>query len=164
MIKSGNNIMMIDYDEEIVNIVTRLLELEGYDITAVSDGGAALALLEENKPNFGIQDITMVDMDGYAVCQCIREHSDIPIILVSSISIIDEEEIEKAAIDSCQHIATSSSEESLAKIREMLRGIIHPNSYPNPEFHCHALVIDLNSQKAKQASGTQILLETAGKP
>jgi len=163
MMKSGNNIMVIDYDEEIVKIVTRLLELEGYDITVVSDGRSALALLEENKPNLGIQDITMVDMDGYAVCQCIREHSEIPIILVSSIS-INEEEIEEAAIDSCQHIATSSSKKSLAKIREMLRGTIHPNSYPNPEFHCHALVIDLNPQKARQASGTQILLETAGKP
>ena len=157
MIKSGNNIMVIDYDEEIVNIVTRLLELEGYDITAVSDGGAALALLEENKPNFGIQDITMVDMDGYAVCQCIREHSEIPIILVSSIS-TDEEEIEEAATGACQHTTRFSSEELSAKIREMLRGTIYPDGYPNPEFHCHALVIDLNSQKAKQASGTQILL------
>ena len=154
MMNNGNNIMVIDYDEEIVNIVTRLLELEGYDITAVSDGGSALALLEENKPNLGIQDITMVDMDGYAVCQCIREHSEIPIILVSSI-ISDEAEIEEAATGACQHMTRSSSEELSAKIREMLRDTIHTDGYPHPEPHCHALVIDLNSQKARQAYETQ---------
>lgn len=144
-----NNVMVIDYDEEIVKIVTRMLELEGYDVTVTDDGSAALALMEENRPDSGILDIIKLDMDAYAVCQCIRENSEIPIILVTARG-SDEEEAEELDNSADHHIAKPlSTKELSSRIREMLRGAMHGDDYPQPESHCHALIIDLASHKVR---------------
>ncbi|MFH0830326.1 MAG: response regulator [Candidatus Aenigmatarchaeota archaeon] len=78
-------ILVVDDDRDLLRIVTRTLELEGYDAVPAADGKSALALFEERQPNLVVLDIMMPDMDGYEVLARIRERSNVPVIMLTAI-------------------------------------------------------------------------------
>jgi DNA-binding response OmpR family regulator len=59
------------------------LEQEGYQVITASDGQIGLLLFYENPPDLVILDITMPVMDGWQVCQQIRQTSPVPIIILT---------------------------------------------------------------------------------
>jgi len=66
-----------------------LLEQHGYRVTTVNDGRPALALLGQHHPALILSDINMPKMNGYELCQHIKEDErlrDIPVILLTSLS------------------------------------------------------------------------------
>ncbi len=77
-------VMVVDDDKDIQRIVSRALELEGFDVVIAGDGNSALTLLEERKPKLVILDITMPRLDGYSVIKAIRKHHDTPIIMLTA--------------------------------------------------------------------------------
>ncbi len=77
-------IMVVDDDKDIRRMVSRALELEGFDVAVAGDGNSALTLLEERMPKLVILDITMPGLDGYSVIESIREHYNIPIIMLTA--------------------------------------------------------------------------------
>ncbi|CAN93328.1 unnamed protein product [Sorangium cellulosum So ce56] len=58
-------ILIVDDDQEIREMLEITLEEEGYDVLSASDGEAALALLERNRPNLILLDMRMPVMDGW---------------------------------------------------------------------------------------------------
>ena len=77
-------VMVVDDDIRILRMMKRMLELEGFQTAAVSGGEAALKTFEKESPDLILLDIMMPDIDGYAVCQRIREFSQVPIIMVTA--------------------------------------------------------------------------------
>jgi len=82
--KNCPSIMVVDDDQEMLRILKRTLELEGYDVAIAADGSSALALLEEWKPDLVILDIIMPGMDGFQVLDLIRQRSSIPVIMLTA--------------------------------------------------------------------------------
>jgi DNA-binding response OmpR family regulator len=76
--------MVIDDDREMLKLLNRTLELEGFDATGVSDGNSALTLLKEIAPDLVILDIMMPGLDGFQTLDLIRERSDIPVIMLTA--------------------------------------------------------------------------------
>lgn len=76
--------MVVDDDREMLRMLNRALELEGYDVAVTVDGSSALALLEERSPDLIILDIMMAGADGFEVLQVIRQRSNIPIIMLTA--------------------------------------------------------------------------------
>jgi len=56
---AGEAILIVDDEEGIRSLLTRLLESDGYQVTAVGDGETAIALLEERRFNVGIVDLVL---------------------------------------------------------------------------------------------------------
>ena len=77
-------VMMVDEDQEILSMLTRLNNLAGNDATKAADGKTALELLEEYRPNLVILDIEMPDLDGLRVRELIREHSGTPVVMLTA--------------------------------------------------------------------------------
>jgi len=77
-------IMVVDDDQEILKILNRILELEGFDVVVVADGVSALALMKKNEPDLVILDIMMPELDGFQTLNLLRERSDIPVIMLSA--------------------------------------------------------------------------------
>lgn len=77
-------IMVVDDDKDIQRMVSRTLELEGFDVAIAGDGNSALTLLEKRRPILVILDIKMPGLDGYQVIEAIREHHNIPIIMLTA--------------------------------------------------------------------------------
>ncbi|MBI2831790.1 MAG: response regulator, partial [Chloroflexi bacterium] len=84
-----SRILVVDDDLDLLRIVTRTLELEGYEASPAAGGKFGLALFQEQKPDLVILDIMMPDIDGYQVLKQIREHSNVPVIILTAIKETD---------------------------------------------------------------------------
>ena len=83
--KRSKLILAVDDDEELLNILGRILDMEGYDIVTATDGISAMTLLEERKPDLVILDVIMPGYDGFKVLPLIRQRSDVPIIMLTAL-------------------------------------------------------------------------------
>jgi len=82
--KNCPHIMVVDDNQDMLKIINRTLELEGYTVITASDGRAALALLEEHSPDLIILDIMMPETDGFQVLELLRERSNVPVIMLTA--------------------------------------------------------------------------------
>ncbi|MFB0556954.1 MAG: response regulator transcription factor [Dehalococcoidia bacterium] len=82
--KKRTSIMVVDDEQAIRNLLSRILESEGYSVVGAADGESALALLERQKPDLAILDIMMPGLNGFQVLDLIRQHSNIPVIMLTA--------------------------------------------------------------------------------
>lgn len=68
-------VLVVDDDEDIVNIVSALLENEGYKTVTAINGKEALERAMAEKPDLIIADIMMPEMDGWEFCWRVRENA-----------------------------------------------------------------------------------------
>ena len=66
-------VLVVDDDEDIVNIVSALLQSEGYHTVTAQNGKDALTKAASEKPDLIIADIMMPEMDGWEFCWRVRE-------------------------------------------------------------------------------------------
>jgi DNA-binding response OmpR family regulator len=77
-------IMVVDDDQDMMKLLNRTLELEGFEAIAVTDGESALNLLEKVSPDLVILDIVLPGLDGLQTLDLIRKHSDVPVIMLTA--------------------------------------------------------------------------------
>ena len=82
--KKHQSIMVIDDDPEMLQLLRRTFELEGYDVVLAADGASGMMLLRDRKPDLLILDIMMPGPDGYMVLERIRQSYDIPVIMLTA--------------------------------------------------------------------------------
>jgi DNA-binding response OmpR family regulator len=78
-------ILIIEDDSTIASLIAMSLRSCGFEVTSVDSGRAGLKILYDLRPDLILLDIMMEEMDGWQVCQRIRELSDVPIIIVSAL-------------------------------------------------------------------------------
>ncbi len=77
-------IMVVDDDQDMQRLLNRTLELEGFDTIIVADGDSALSLMDKAKPDLIILDTTTPDDESFQTLDHMREHSNVPIIMLTS--------------------------------------------------------------------------------
>ncbi len=77
-------ILLVDDEPSIVKGLKYSLEKDGYVTQAAYDGQEALELFSKNQFDLILLDVMLPKVDGIEVCQRIREHSDIPIIMLTA--------------------------------------------------------------------------------
>jgi two-component system response regulator MprA len=65
-------VLVAEDDRSVRESLVRALRLEGYDVTAVTDGEQALAQVETDPPDLIVLDIMMPNLDGLTVCRRLR--------------------------------------------------------------------------------------------
>ena len=78
------NILVCDDDREIVDAIEIYLSQDGYQIFKAYDGEQAIEALKKEDIHLLIMDIMMPRLDGIRATLKIREHSSIPIIILSA--------------------------------------------------------------------------------
>ena len=94
------NILVIDDEADMRFAVRMLLERSGHTVIEAESGDAALAKLEESKPDLVLLDMRLPGMDGIQILQKLREkEKDLPIIMVTGYGNIElaEEAIKQGA-------------------------------------------------------------------
>ncbi len=82
---SGPSILVVDDDQDLVNLLERILKEEGYQVTKAYDGNSTLALLEKGyRPDLIILDIIMPGVDGFDVLDFVRHRYEIPVIMLTA--------------------------------------------------------------------------------
>ncbi len=117
------HILVVDDDQELLQIVGRTLELEGYKVSIASDGKSALALFPRCQPDLIILDIMMPDINGHQVLEHIRENSRVPVMMLTAVGeVITLEKSMNLGADSYM-TKPFRSKELLARIRALLRRV-----------------------------------------
>lgn len=78
------DILLVEDNEELAGLITLFLKKEGYIVTHVTDGEAAVELVHKEGFKLVLLDINLPQMDGFAVCRSIRETKSLPIIVISA--------------------------------------------------------------------------------
>ncbi len=77
--------MIIEDEQAIQKILIEPLTFEGYQVTAASDGLEGINKFHEQDFDLILLDIMLPKIDGYTVCEMIRQESQIPIILLTAL-------------------------------------------------------------------------------
>jgi len=79
-------VLIVDDENDILNLVKRILTREGFEVITASDGKEGLAKVYSEAPDLMILDINMPVMNGWEVCRKIREdplYKHLPIIMLT---------------------------------------------------------------------------------
>src|SRR6266567_1545002 len=114
-------ILAADDDPQLLRLITRNLQLEGYDVLAASDGQQALELIENNSPDLVLLDVMMPRMDGFTVCYRVREFSSVPIIIITARG-QDQDKVRGLDLGADDYLTKPFSvDELLARVRAVIR-------------------------------------------
>jgi DNA-binding response OmpR family regulator len=114
-------ILAADDDPQILRLITRNLQLEGYDVVAVADGQQALDQIGASSFDLVILDVMMPRLDGFTVCERVREFSSVPIIIVTARG-QDQDKVHGLDVGADDYLTKPFSvEELLARVRAVTR-------------------------------------------
>lgn len=77
-------ILVVDDEDKIREIIKKYAQFEGYVITEASDGREAVRLCMEHDYDLIVMDVMMPKLDGFAACEEIKRHKQIPVIMLSA--------------------------------------------------------------------------------
>ena len=77
-------ILVIDDDQDLTVMLRAQLERRNYRVVVASNGREGLQKAYQARPDLIILDIMMPEMDGWEVCQRLRELSNVPIIMLTA--------------------------------------------------------------------------------
>ena len=87
-------ILVVDDNDMNLSLISKILELEGYKVTTSSSGMDAIKSVIQHMPDLAVLDVMMPDMDGYELCQKLRQpplNAKGPIVMLTALN----SEIEK---------------------------------------------------------------------
>ena len=87
MANAKGRILVVDDDPQAIEILTRMLEREGYQCVSAENGPSALQAARNQPVDVILLDVMMPEMDGLQVCERLREDEllrQIPVILLTA--------------------------------------------------------------------------------
>ena len=85
---SAGKVLVVDDEVANVRLLTTLLTREGYVVVTASDGEQALAMVESEHPDLVVMDVLMPTLNGYDVCERIKDNPATrltPVVLVTAL-------------------------------------------------------------------------------
>jgi two-component system response regulator MprA len=141
-------IVFAEDDRAVRQSVTMALELEGYEVLAVSDGASGLEAVKTSVPDLCIFDISMPNLDGLSATRHLRQQSNkVPILMLTARTEVTDRVSGLDAGADDYLTKPFSLDELLARVRALLR-----RSSPSDEqlLQLDDLVLDLDARTAKR--------------
>src|SRR5260221_14651335 len=92
----SKRILVAEDEVTLRDFITRNLRARGFEVAEAGNGLEAMPQWEREQPHLLILDIMMPHMDGLEACRRVREHSAVPIIVLTA---LDAESDKVAALD-----------------------------------------------------------------
>jgi DNA-binding response OmpR family regulator len=77
-------ILVVDDEPTLLATLRFNLEREGYEVITASDGGEAIALAQNVRPDLVLLDLMLPGMHGFEICRALRKHTSIPIVILTA--------------------------------------------------------------------------------
>jgi two-component system, OmpR family, KDP operon response regulator KdpE len=152
--QAGNTrALVVEDDPNIVDLIRSNLAVRGFDTVVSLDGLRALNLLETEDPDIVLLDLMLPEVDGFELCQLIREQSPVAIIVISARG-GEQDKVTALNMGAYDYLTKPFSiEELLARITATLRrtrpGEAAPRATPTL-ITIGQLEIDLASQQVRR--------------
>jgi two-component system response regulator MprA len=117
----AGRVLVVEDDEAIADVLRRTLRQEGHEVRSSPDGAHALRVAEEFVPDLVVLDLGLPGLDGVEVCRRLRAESDVPILILTARSDLDDrvEGLDSGADDYL--VKPFEREELLARLRALMR-------------------------------------------
>ncbi len=79
-----DKVLIIDDDEELCELVSEYLTVEGFEISCVNDGESGLEQALTGEYDMAILDVMLPKMNGFDVLRSLREQSKLPVIMLTA--------------------------------------------------------------------------------
>lgn len=80
----AEKVLIVDDEEEIANLLEVYLSNEGFQVYKYYNGTDALQCIEHEKIDIALLDVMLPDIDGFKICQKIREKYFFPVIMLTA--------------------------------------------------------------------------------
>ena len=125
-------VLVVDDEPETLKYVGANLKARGFEVVTAADGSEALKQATEDVFDLVLLDITMPGPDGFAVCQALRQDSNVPIIMLSARG-QEKDKVRALDLGADDYITKPFGiEELLARVRSTLRRSQHDPSTAGP--------------------------------
>jgi len=144
-------ILVVDDDADLLDLTGYALRREGFTVVQAQDGEQALQRWERESPDLVLLDANMPKMNGFEVCQRIRQSSTTPVIMLTARD--DEEDILQGLELGADDYVTKpfSAKQLIARIKAVIRRCQgDPFRQPVSELRAGDLVLDLQSHEARK--------------
>lgn len=145
-------ILVVDDEKEIADLVELYLKSEGYEVHKFYNGKDALDCVEKEKLDMAILDVMLPDIDGFKICQKIRESYFYPVIMLTA-KVEDMDKIMGLAIGADDYILKPFNPlEVVARVKTQLRRYKSYNRAGEPEnrekneYDIHGLIINKDTR------------------
>jgi DNA-binding response OmpR family regulator len=136
----GRTILVVDDEKKIVDLVSLYLKKEGYKVLAAYDGLEALAVARRDHPDLIVLDLLLPELDGREVCQVLRGESQVPIIMLTALS-MDEDKLLGLDLGADDYLTKPfNPRELVARVRAVLRRVA-PSAEPAADISYGDLTI-----------------------
>ena len=151
----SEKILVVDDEKEIADLIEVYLKNDGYTVYKFYNGTDALKCVGNTEIDLAILDVMLPDVDGFHICQRIREHYFYPIIMLTA-KVEDTDKIMGLTIGADDYITKPFNPlEIIARVKTQLRRYVRYNNAANgkeedvliTEYDVNGLIINKNSHK-----------------
>lgn len=132
-------ILVVDDEKEIADLLEFYLQNEGYEVYKYYTGNEALECVASNKLSLALLDVMLPDIDGFRICQKIREKYFFPVIMLTA-KVEDMDKIMGLTLGADDYITKPFNPlEVVARVKTQLRRYMRYNNAEEQE----STVIDI---------------------
>lgn len=151
----AEKVLVVDDEKEIADLIEVYLKNDGYTVYKAYNGTEALKYVESADIDLAILDVMLPDIDGFRICQKIREKYFYPIIMLTA-KVEDSDKIMGLTIGADDYITKPFNPlEVVARVKTQLRRYVRYNNAtydkeknaPITEYDIKGLVINKNTHK-----------------
>ena len=140
-------VQVVEDDPAIVRLLRRNLELDGLEVIVSPDGAAALDQFEDETPDLVVLDIGIPKLSGLEVCRHLRNHSNVPVIIVTS-SGADDDVVRGLDAGADDYLCKPFNGRVLrARVQALLRRKFPRSKVQEDRFQWNHLVVNFDNRK-----------------
>src|SRR5881398_158265 len=150
MANQPQTVLVVEDESSIASFVAAYLKNAGYAVRTTPSGQEALRLVDSEKPALVVLDLMLPDIDGVEVCKRIRQHGDLPVLMLTA----RDEDVDKIIgleVGADDYMTKPfNPRELVARVKSILRRAAPERKEPESAVLQHGdLVIDAGRREVK---------------
>lgn len=144
-------ILIVEDEEKIAELVTFYLEKEGYAVLSTTKGQQALDIVSRHPVSLVLLDLMLPDMSGEEVCAALREHHDVPLIMMTAKA--DEQSVLDGLNGGADDYVTKpfSPRQLVARVEAVLRRSVGQHDRDQPRtLRSGSILVDVGGRLASK--------------
>ncbi len=133
----AKRILIVDDEPRYLRLLEANLRTEGYEVATAQDGVQALDVFSAQPIDLVLLDVMMPRLDGFGVCQRLREFSSVPIVILTARG-EEQDRVRGLDLGADDYLVKPfSATELLARVRAVLRRAQPPTESSQARFFTH---------------------------